>query len=57
MAVRVFDVVPERSDASVVELPTSRQSLRRSRQRAAVLAVSVLSAPFAVALIVLGVIR
>ena len=57
MAVRNFDLSePSGHHLSVVEpAPLSRVEVRRSRTRAAVVAVVALALPFALALVVLGV--
>ena len=57
MAVRAFDIsdVSSTSVTVIERAPRSRSDVRRSRQRHAVAGIAVLTVPFVVALIVLGV--
>jgi hypothetical protein len=57
MAVRNFDLTEPKSSRLLVleSAPTRRQDLRRSKRRCAIIGIFCLAAPFAAALVVLGV--
>jgi hypothetical protein len=56
MAVRIFDLTePQSTGLKVLEAAPSRRTLRRTKQRYAIVGVTAVSVPFFAALVALGV--